>query len=80
MDGETDNRHVGVWIALFAIGMVIAYPLSYGPVLWAELNVDLPEWLLTGLGWVYEPVNLALELGPDWLVDIYDWYLEFWEV
>jgi hypothetical protein len=80
MDREADHRHFGVWIALFVTAMVVAYPLSFGPVLWAELNVALPEWLVISLDWLYGPMNLALESGPDWLVDAFDWYLEFWEV
>jgi hypothetical protein len=79
MDRETDQRHFGVWIALFVSALLIAYPLSMGPAIWLVLNVDLPDWLATCIDGLYTPVNLALEFGPGWLVDAFDRYLEFWD-
>ena len=80
MDREPDSRHSGVWLAVFAMAGLLAYPLSLGPVLWLEINVDVPEWLTEGFALLYAPLNFAHENGPDWLVEAFDWYLELWDV
>lgn len=80
MNRESDNRHIGLWIAVFALAAILAYPLSIGPVLWVEMNLDVPDWLTSGFEMLYMPLEFVIGNGPDWLSELFEWYLELWDV
>jgi hypothetical protein len=72
-----DRKQPGMafWATVVVVGLLIAYPLSFGPACWITSRTSLPgDWLLV----VYRPMIWALESGLETgsgiLFDVIFWY------
>ena len=75
----TDRKKPGVafW-AKVALVVVLAYPLSLGPVCWAMnrgSDLDLGSWLVAGR--IYVPIILLAENSVA-AKSVMKWYIELW--
>jgi hypothetical protein len=69
MSDEPKKRSRGVWIWWVIIVLLLAYPLSMGPVLRYGSQFGLPA--------AYEPLARFCESWQP-LCDLKDWYTELW--
>jgi hypothetical protein len=75
-DERTESRKRGGWLwwILMAIALVIAYPLSLGPVAWLDDRGYLSEPMLQVLTTFYYPIAVIQVTVP--AADaMLDWYL-----
>ncbi len=60
------------------VKVLIAYPLSIGPLCWLESHDCIPEWCETPIEVVYYPVGLMTERGPEPVRRAFYRYCHFW--
>jgi hypothetical protein len=58
------------------LALLVLYPLSSGPALWAGANFE-PDWIMETYGVVYTPLNWAHGLSET-LDNAYGDYLIWW--
>ncbi len=61
------------------LAILIAYPLSYGPLIFLSRVIILPTWLTYPIDDFYWPIRLVCHKFPA-LDEAYFWYLERWEI
>jgi hypothetical protein len=77
----TDHKNPGVafWATLVMLALLVAYPLSIGPLTrlyW--VTFDQPAWLKAVADPVYAPMHWAYANGPEWYQNAIAWYCELW--
>lgn len=66
------------WIGILAVPlMLVAYPLSVGPVVWLYEKGYMSDSLAETVSMAYLPVTLAAESSPAAEYAL-NWYLEWW--
>ena len=78
---ESENKRRWRWVSWFAVtcaGLVVAYPLSMGPVGWPGDQVEFPGWLSSGTSYVYAPIFDLLQYVPKPIASAYVEYLTWW--
>jgi hypothetical protein len=78
----TDRKKPGVafWATVVVV-VVLAYPLSFGPVLWIDSQGDdsiIPDWAVAALDTLYYPITAAMDNGPPIICAPLRWYLGLW--
>jgi hypothetical protein len=72
----------GFWITVTLVVVLVAYPLSYGPVVWCEsqprIMDSVPGWILDSVITVYSPLYFAAQDGPAIIRTPLRWYLRLW--
>jgi len=73
------QRKPGVtfWATIVLTLVLVAYPLSWGPVLWPESSGNFPESLI----WAdraYDPIRWILSISPDAVGETWNLYLMLW--
>jgi hypothetical protein len=66
------------WLCIGLVAVLIAYPLSAGPVQWIAGKTLLPMWLETGIEYFYAPLNMAIHYVPRPVLTAYVRYLRWW--
>jgi hypothetical protein len=79
---DSDNKQTGWswgwWLGIGLAVLLIAYPLSLGPVEWSIEDADIPRWMQTALEWFYAPISTALDYLPRSVVKAYVRYVRWW--
>jgi hypothetical protein len=79
----TDRKKPGVafWTTV-AVVLVLAYPLSFGPVLWLATQYPggegFPERIAIPLNRFYEPLSVTAGNGPPVIRNAIRWYVRRW--
>jgi hypothetical protein len=75
----SDHKKPGVvfWATVVLV-VVVAYPLSFGPAVWAVNQDWSPVWALTAYERTYAPILWLYEIGPVPIRNALDWYAGFW--
>jgi len=61
--------------------LLLAYPLSVGPLNWLMTRELLPGWAMVPLTLIYLPLNLVTSNFPDseaWYAKLWFWYVDLW--
>ena len=58
--------------------VVLAYPLSIGPVCGILNRLGSPEWARPAYWFIYAPFLWAYEHGPEPIHDAIAWYCHLW--
>jgi hypothetical protein len=66
-------------IALYTVLLIVAYPLSVGPVGWLGMRL-FPNHLRDVFVTVYLPLFQLRQSGLDQAADAFDWYLRLWHL
>jgi hypothetical protein len=77
----TDRKKPGVafWATVVLV-VVLAYPLSFGPIVWLAQHEWLTGWALDAAKVFYFPIDPWFhDHGPQPLKDGMEWYVEFWD-
>jgi len=75
---QKSRRHPGIIAAVVIVLMLIAYPLSVGPVGWLLGKFDLSLGTFVSImGVLYYPL-LWLADKSDWFRGVFDWYINLW--
>jgi hypothetical protein len=78
---------MGIWIAVATLGLLIGYPLSYGPALWLHHRYSPPHtWLAPDpnaidtsfMAVLYTPLGSAIDACPKPIRDGFIWYIDLW--
>jgi hypothetical protein len=71
---------VAFWATVVVVCLLVAYPVSYGPVMWLYGKEFVPESLDDAFGILYYPMYLAMDSrsSPVWLRHSVDSYTGFW--
>ncbi len=71
---------VAFWAIVVVVVVLVAYPLSVGPVQRAALaNLEsLPDWAILAVGWYSTPLVWLGQNGPEWLQLAISRYFVFW--
>jgi hypothetical protein len=72
------KSHVWHWTAALLVAVLVAYPLSWGPVGFLLTHNKLPAWMLEPIITFYTPVLTAIINAPAWMQPALDWYMNFW--
>jgi hypothetical protein len=62
------------------LALLVAYPLSMGPVWWLCHQIPLPESVHFAINEFYDPVWEARWNGPDWFRDTMGSHLHWWMI
>jgi hypothetical protein len=65
------------WATVVVVGLLVAYPLSIGPVMWLEIRGLIPDWISHGLAIAYLPLVRSAGL-TDTTITAYEWYIQLW--
>ena len=72
-------------VVVVVVGLLVAYPLSFGPVYWLLNHKELPAPLVSALVIFYLPITWLINStwsissdGLTWLGKGVQWYLAFW--
>ena len=57
----------------------VLYCLSTGPAVWLFTRDLLPSWADVALRWFYLPLDWVAPYLPDWVVDAWEAYTNWWE-
>ncbi len=68
---------VAFWATVVVVVGLVAYPLSFGPIIWFDSRGLLPEWTYAIFRVYYAPLDWAAEKSVT-VVQIYAWYTGFW--
>jgi len=75
---DRPGMRANVWLySAVAMGVVLFYPLSFGPAVWFASRDLLPQWAVVWLMWFYHPLNLV-HLLPQSLNELFEWYVDLW--
>jgi hypothetical protein len=78
--GMTSDRKkpgVAFWATVVAVVVLVAYPLSWGPV-WCLCWTKFPSaWRMPAV-LLYAPLVWVIDNGPDWLGELFLSYEELW--
>jgi len=76
---------VAFWITVALVALLVGYPLSFGPAIWfdefvrARIPNEQPQrWVANAIQFIYRPIMLARDDGPQFAWDAYWWYLGLW--
>ena len=71
----TDRKKPGVafWTTV-ALGVVLLYVASIGPVNWACHRFGAPDWVWNLIAHVYEPLLMVLFYCPE---SLFQWFIEY---
>ena len=78
--GEDRNKSdASFWttVVVITVGLVLAYPLSLGPVAWILNRIEMPEWVMTALVIFYMPLQRLCEVSEPAKTAIL-WYEALW--
>jgi hypothetical protein len=53
------------WAAVATVTMLLAYPLSIGPIHWTCHRLSAPDWIWNAVYQVYEPLFVVAFYGPE---------------
>src|SRR5262245_31669408 len=75
----TDHTKPGVafWATVMVVVLLVAYPLSIGPISWLADHGFLPDPVKQPLRYFYYPLAWAV-LRSGAAYDIYTWYVRLW--
>jgi hypothetical protein len=59
------------------IGLLVLYLLSVGPAAWMSWNLPLPEWLASGIAYLYCPLN-PLDENSATVAEAFAMYVDIW--
>ncbi|HEY3965282.1 MAG TPA: hypothetical protein VGM05_12075 [Planctomycetaceae bacterium] len=66
------------WTAAALAGVVLLYPLSFGPATWLVLGDHVPEWFLRPIENFYWPLLLISVHAPEPAGNVLVWYTKLW--
>jgi len=74
-----DRKHptAAFWITVALVALLVAYPLSAGPVTWIDDRYTLPIWTGPAIETVYSPL-VWLSRASKPFSDAYGWYVALW--
>ena len=79
MQEQRNPRRWLTWLLVGLVLLLVAYPLSLGPVCWYFDSVAGRQGSLFRFAqYVYAPCYDAYETSPKIVRDIMDWYLNLW--
>jgi hypothetical protein len=75
-----DRKKPGVafWSTVVLLVVLVAYPLSAGPLQWARAHGLLSQGMIDALTLFYSPIRWIHDIGPEALRQVLDWYLQLW--
>ena len=79
MTSSRKQPGVAFWGTVALVAVLIAYPLSIGPVTWMHSKRWIPPWLDKPLVSFYVPCSWVYEKGPEPLRSVYRWYVDLWD-
>ena len=79
MGDDRKKSDAAFWttVVIITVGLVLAYPLSIGPVVWILSRVNPPEWVLMALQLFYVPLQWACQLFEPAETAV-EWYVALW--
>jgi hypothetical protein len=66
------------WATVAVVAVLVAYPLSIGPVSLIYYQFGRPHWLYSFEWYVYGPLLWTVEHGPAWYGKLFDAYVNWW--
>jgi hypothetical protein len=72
----SDHKKPGVafWATVTLVVMLVAYPLSIGPVFWTCNQLSAPDWLWSTVDYAYGPLWFIAFYGPE---PVFQWLIEY---
>jgi hypothetical protein len=76
----TDRKKptAGFWITVALVAVLVAYPLSLGPIIWIFGHTSPPLSAFQIAGWIYEPLDWTIKRSPQPISDLFVNYLALW--
>jgi hypothetical protein len=78
MNSSRKKPGVAYWATVVLV-VVLAYPLSYGPVIALDRMGLIPQAILRPLAIIYRPIDGILRAGPDTPKRLLWWYVKLWQ-
>jgi hypothetical protein len=77
MTCDRKKPSAGFWITVALVAVLVGYPLSFGPWLWAVESGHLPR-ALVWFDRAYDPIRWLIERSPDSVQNGTNAYLSLW--
>lgn len=74
---ERKRAGVGFWVTI-GLAAILIYALSWGPACWLWVNGHVPDWAASSVHFVYRPIGLLYERGPQPIPKILNCYAALW--
>ncbi len=73
----TDHKKPGMafWVTAALVVLLVAYPLSFGPIIWLNDHGELPGWAWLPIYRLYKPVDHVACNAPEPFRNFMFWYL-----
>jgi len=78
MSDERKNTSIALWAIVALVAVLLAYPLSFGPLFWLGRHEMLPESVGEPLMVVYQPIVWLWIEGPNPISEVINSYLSLW--
>lgn len=75
---DKPRRSTSTWWIVAVIVLLVAYPLSIGPVMWLDRHGYVAEPAIDLLMYFYVPLQIVYEYGPEPLQDLLGGYTDLW--
>jgi len=72
------SKPVLPYVAVVSVAVLVAYPLSMGPMLWLSTHGYLSDGARQVLSRLYEPLWVVAGYTP-FLKQFLHWYVRFWD-
>ena len=78
MISSSKKPGVAFWATVVVVVVLVAYPLSLGPVTWLDNHEKLPNGAWTAAYWIYRPLDVAACKAPKPIRNVLFWYVSLW--
>jgi hypothetical protein len=83
MSEDRKKPGVAFWATVIVVVVLVAYPLSFGPVGWFYRTIGCPYWMRVAISAASRPVWRTIDNSPEpiasWIADAYHEYLGWWQ-